>query len=74
MDEMKVFAGRANPELAKRVCDYLGLPIGRISLSNFADGEVSCKIDEDVRGRDVFLVQPTSPPVNDHLMELLIDQ
>jgi ribose-phosphate pyrophosphokinase len=72
MNAMKIFTGRANPDLAKRIGDYLGLPLGRLTLSNFPDGEVSCKIDEDVRGRDVFLVQPTCTPVNENLMELLI--
>ena len=72
MDDMKLFSGRAHPELARRVCDYLGLPLGRAVMGNFPDGEISCKIDEDVRGRDVFIVQPTSPPVNENLMELLI--
>jgi ribose-phosphate pyrophosphokinase len=69
---MKIFSGRAHPDLAKRVCEYLGLPLGRAIMGNFPDGEISCKIDEDVRGRDVFLVQPTCPPVNETLMELLI--
>ncbi len=69
---MKVFTGRAHRDLAERVCEYLGLPLGRISTGNFPDGEISCKIEEDVRGRDVFLVQPTCPPVNETLMELLI--
>jgi ribose-phosphate pyrophosphokinase len=72
MNDLKVFSGRANPELAKRVVDYLGLPLGRLTIGNFADGEISCKIEEDVRGRDVFIVQPTCPPVNESLMELLI--
>lgn len=54
------------------MCDYLGLPMGRVLTGNFPDGEISCKIDEDVRGRDVFLVQPTCAPVNENLMELLI--
>ncbi len=72
MNAMKLFTGRANPELAKRICDYIGLPLGRLTIGNFADGEISCKIDEDVRGRDVFLIQPTCPPVNESLMELLI--
>ncbi len=72
MREMKIFSGRANPELAHRICQFLDIPLGRISLGNYPDGEIFCKIDEDVRGRDVFLVQPTCPPVNDHLMELLI--
>jgi len=70
--QMKLFSGRAHPELARRVCDYLGLPLGRAIMGNFPDGEISCKIDEDVRGRDVFIVQPTCPPVNETLMELLI--
>jgi ribose-phosphate pyrophosphokinase len=72
MNDLKVFSGRANPELAHRICEYLGLPLGKISIGNFPDGEISCKIDEDVRGRDVFLLQPTCPPVNENLMELLI--
>ncbi len=72
MNDLKIFSGRANPELAQRICEYLGLPLGKISMGNFPDGEISCKIDEDVRGRDVFLMQPTCPPVNENLMELLI--
>ena len=72
MNSMKLFAGRAHPALARRICEYLGLPLGRAVMGNFPDGEISCKIDEDVRGRDVFIVQPTCPPVNENLMELLI--
>jgi ribose-phosphate pyrophosphokinase len=72
MDDLKIFAGRAHPELARKVCDYLGLPLGRANIGNFPDGEISCKIDEDIRGRDVFIVQPTCPPVNDNILELLI--
>lgn len=72
MNDMKIFSGRANPDLARRMCDYLGLPLGRLSIANFPDGEISCKIDEDVRGRDIFLVQPTCTPVNESVMELLI--
>jgi ribose-phosphate pyrophosphokinase len=72
MNDLKIFSGRANPELAQKICEYLGLPLGKISMGNFPDGEISCKIDEDVRGRDVFLLQPTCPPVNENLMELLI--
>jgi ribose-phosphate pyrophosphokinase len=72
MNAMKLFTGRAHPGLAKKICEYLGLPLGRAIMGNFPDGEISCKIDEDVRGRDVFLVQPTCPPVNETLMELLI--
>ncbi|MGA2030717.1 MAG: ribose-phosphate pyrophosphokinase [Thermoguttaceae bacterium] len=72
MNYMKLFAGRAHPELALKVCNYLGLPLGRAIMGSFPDGEISCKIDEDVRGRDVFILQPTCPPVNENLMELLI--
>ncbi len=72
MNSMKIFSGRAHPALARKVCEYLGLPLGRVLTDNFPDGEISCKIDEDVRGRDVFLIQPTCPPVNENLMELLI--
>lgn len=70
--EMKIFSGRANVELAQKIADYIGLPLGRISLGRFPDGEISVKIEEDVRGRDIFIVQPTCPPVNENLMELLI--
>ena len=72
MNDLKLFSGRAHPELARRMCEYLGLPLGRLTVSDFPDGEISCKIDEDVRGRDVFIVQPTCTPVNKSLMELLI--
>ncbi|MEE2827160.1 MAG: ribose-phosphate pyrophosphokinase [Planctomycetota bacterium] len=69
--ELKIFSGRANPQLAQNVCRFLNLPMGDCKFQTFPDGEIHCKI-EDVRGRDVFLMQSTSPPVNDHLMELLI--
>ena len=72
MNDLKIFSGPANQPLAQDICRYLNLPMGKISLGNFPDGEISCKIDEDVRGRDVFIVQPTCPPVNEHLMELLV--
>jgi ribose-phosphate pyrophosphokinase len=72
MRELKLFSGRANRPLAKAIAGFLNLSLGNITLGNFPDGETFCKIDEDVRGRDVFLIQPTSPPVNDNLMELLI--
>ena len=67
MNDLKIFSGRANPDLARRICEYLGLSLGKISIGNFPDGEISCKIDEDVRGRDVFIVQPTCPPVNENI-------
>jgi ribose-phosphate pyrophosphokinase len=69
---LKVFSGRANVALAERISQCLGDSLGRITLQNFPDGEFWCRIDEDVRGRDVFVVQPTCPEVNDNLMELLI--
>src|SRR5881392_1945682 len=67
-----VFAGNSNKALVKEICDYLGAPIGRCEVGKFSDGEIQIEIAENVRGRDVFLVQSTSTPVNDHLMELLI--
>ncbi len=69
---LKVFTGSGNPALAQEVADYLDLPLGEMTLSRFADGEVGISIDESVRGEDVFVIQPTSPPVNEHLMELLV--
>jgi ribose-phosphate pyrophosphokinase len=70
--ELKIFSGRAHPALAREICEYLGIDLGQITLFNFSDGENYCQIDENVRGTDVFVVQPTSSPVNDHMMELLI--
>src|SRR3982751_6827455 len=70
--EMKVFSGSANRELAERICKYIGVPLGKATISSFPDGETYVMIEENVRGRDVFLIQPTSPPTNEHLMELLI--
>src|SRR5258708_22143865 len=69
---LKVFGGRANLPLAEKIAQSIGDPLGKIELKNFPDGESWARIDEDVRGRDVFLVQPTCHPVNDNLMELLI--
>jgi len=70
--KLKVFTGRANLPLADRICRTLGDPLGKITVGTFPDGETSVRIDEDVRGRDVFVVQPTCPPVNENLMELLV--
>lgn len=70
--KLKVFSGRANLPLAEKIVHSLGDTLGRIALTNFPDGETSVKIEEDVRGADIFLIQPTCPPVNDHLMELLV--
>ncbi len=70
--ELKIFGGRAHPALVAEICDYLNLEAGKVSAYNFSDGETFCQIDENVRGSDVFVVQPTSSPVNENLMELLI--
>jgi ribose-phosphate pyrophosphokinase len=72
MHDLKIFSGTANIELSQQIAAYLGVPLGKISLGAFPDGEISCKIDEDIRGRDVFLIQPTCPPVNDNIMQLLV--
>ena len=69
---LKVFSGRANRPLAEAITRHLGDTLGLITLGNFPDGETSVKIEEDVRGRDIFVVQPTCTPVNENLMELLI--
>jgi ribose-phosphate pyrophosphokinase len=71
-DKLKVFTGRANPLLAQHICEHLEIPLGRGKTELFPDGELHVKIEEDVRGRDCFIVQPTSHPVNAHLMELMI--
>ncbi|HAC91813.1 MAG TPA: ribose-phosphate diphosphokinase [Planctomycetaceae bacterium] len=72
MRELKILSGQANPQLAHDICEALHLQLGSVSLGKFPDGENFCKINDDVRGRDVFLIQPTCPPVNDNLLELLI--
>jgi len=69
---LKLFAGNANPELARRIAEYLDRPLGKIELTQFSDGEVRCQLQENVRGTDVFLIQSTCRPVNRSLMELLI--
>src|SRR3954471_9982186 len=70
--EMKIFSGTANRDLAEQICKYIGNPLGKATISSFPDGETYVMIEENVRGRDVFLIQPTCPPTNEHLMELLI--
>jgi len=69
---MAVFTGSANPQLAQDISRYLQVPLGRAHVGRFSDGEVTVELMENVRGRDVFVVQPTSPPANDHIMELLV--
>ena len=70
--KLKIFTGNANPALAKEICDYLGLPLGEAFVGRFNNGEVQIMIAESVRGKDVFIIQPTSYPVNDNLMELMV--
>jgi ribose-phosphate pyrophosphokinase len=70
--EMKIFSGSANRELALRICRYIGVPLGQATISSFPDGETYVRIEENIRGHDVFIIQPTCPPTNQHLMELLI--
>ena len=70
--ELKLIAGNANPQLAKEISDYLGTPLCAAEVGRFPDGETSVHIGENVRGADVFVIQPTSPPVNENLIELLI--
>jgi len=70
--EMKIFSGSSNPGLAADICEYLNTPLGRAEINRFSDGEIMFHINENIRGRDVFVIQSTSPPVNDHLVELLI--
>jgi ribose-phosphate pyrophosphokinase len=70
--ELKVFSGSAHPDLAGEIAGHLGIPLGQARLSRFADTEVSFQIDENIRGTDVFVVQPTCTPVDEHLVELLI--
>ena len=72
IDEMKVFTGNAHPALAKSVCEYLDIPVGKAEVFKFANDNTFVRILENIRQRDVFIIQPTCAPVNDHLMELLI--
>jgi len=72
MYNRKIFSGQAHPALSQAIAEYLGQPLGRVTIEPFPDGELLIKLEEDVRGRDVFFIQPTCPPVNRNLMELLI--
>lgn len=69
---LTLISGRAHPALSQEIAAYLGIELARVEISNFPDGEIGVKVNQNIRGRDVFLIQPTSPPVNDNLMELLI--
>jgi ribose-phosphate pyrophosphokinase len=70
--ELKIFGGRSHPALVQEICESLNMVAGKVTAYNFSDGEIFCQVDENVRGSDVFVVQPTSDPVNENLMELLI--
>ncbi len=71
-NSLKIFSGSANRALAEKICNYLACPLGKSSLKRFSDGELFVEIEENIRGADVFIVQPTCPPVNENLIELLI--
>src|SRR5437667_8128213 len=70
--DLKLFTGNANRPLAEEIAQYLRVPVADAEVTRFSDGEVYVQVNENVRGTDVFVVQPTSPPVNDTLMELLV--
>lgn len=72
LEGLKIFAGNSNKDLAGKICEYLGVQVGRAEVSTFSDGEIQVEIDENVRGSDVFLIQSLSKPVNNNFMELLI--
>ncbi len=72
MEGMAIFAGNSNPELARKICDYLSLPLGGAEVKTFSDGEIQIEIHENVRLKDIFVVQSTCSPVNDNLVELLL--
>ncbi len=69
---MKIFTGNANPALAKEICEHLGVPLGTATVNRFPDGETFVQINENIRGCDVYVIQPTCAPANDRIMELLI--
>ena len=72
MNEFIVFSGNSNPELSQKICDYLGVPLGGEKVKRFSDGEIQIEIDENVRRKDVFIIQSTCSPVNENLVELLL--
>ena len=72
MEGISIFSGNSNPELAKKICEYLNLSLGSAHVKTFSDGEIQIEIDENVRSKDVFIIQSTCDPVNDHLVELLL--
>ncbi len=72
MDDLKIFTGNANRPLAEKICQHLQIPLGEAAVGHFSDGEISVEFRENVRGKDVYVIQPLSMPCNEHLMELLI--
>ena len=72
LERMRIFSGNANRKLAEDICSKLGISLGKANVATFSDGETRVEINENVRGMDVFIVQSTCPPVNDHVMELLV--
>jgi ribose-phosphate pyrophosphokinase len=72
MEGISIFSGNSNPELATKICDYLNLSLGDAQVKTFSDGEIQIEIEENVRSKDVFVIQSTCAPVNDHLVELLL--
>ena len=70
--KLKIFTGNAHPALAKEISDYIGVPLGKAICGRFNNGEIQVMINESVRGKDCFIIQPTGAPVNDNLMEMLI--
>jgi ribose-phosphate pyrophosphokinase len=72
LKELKIFSGNANPALAQEICSHLSVPLAKATVKTFSDGEIMVEVNENVRGRDVFVVQPTCQPANQNLMELLV--
>jgi ribose-phosphate pyrophosphokinase len=72
MEDFIIFSGNSNPELSQKICDYLDVPLGGEKLKRFSDGEIQIEIDENVRRRDIYIIQSTCVPVNENLMELLL--
>ncbi len=72
LNNLKIFTGNSNPDVAQKICEYLNIPLGDAYVGRFPDGEVDLKVNEDIRGADVFIVQSICPPVNDNLVELLV--
>ncbi|MBI3617237.1 MAG: ribose-phosphate diphosphokinase, partial [Candidatus Omnitrophica bacterium] len=72
MNGLAIFSGNANPELAKAICEHLNVSLANVLVARFSEGETRVEIKENIRGKDVFIIQPTCPPPNENLMELLV--